>query len=64
MTGQEEKRFKGDDLRGPREGLSLWDSLMVASAPTLGCEILLTDPLQHGQELGDLRVVSPFKERP
>jgi len=47
-----------------RWGFSLWDSLIVAAAHTLGCEILLTEDLQHGQALGDLRVVSPFKEKP
>jgi len=47
-----------------RWGFSLWDSLIVAAAHTLGCEILLSEDLQHGQELGDLRVVSPFQEKP
>ena len=47
-----------------RWGFSLWDSLIVAAAQTLGCGVLLTEDLQHGQMLGELRVVSPFQEGP
>ena len=44
--------------------LSFWDSLVVAAAQAQGCGILLTEDLQHGQELDGLRVVSPFEEGP
>lgn len=47
-----------------RWGFSFWDSLIVASAQAQGCSILLTEDLSHGQELGKLRVVSPFLESP
>lgn len=47
-----------------RWGFSFWDSLIVAGAQALGCRTLLTEDLQHGQELGKLRVVSPFQEGP
>jgi predicted nucleic acid-binding protein len=41
-----------------------WDSLIVASAQTLGCRTLLTEDLQHGQQFDDLTVVNPFKVEP
>lgn len=43
-----------------RYGLSWWDSLIVAAAIAQNCTILLTDDLQHGLEIGRLRVVNPF----
>jgi predicted nucleic acid-binding protein len=47
-----------------RFGLSLWDSLIVAAAQASGCRILLTEDLQHGQDLEGLRVTNPFLESP
>jgi len=47
-----------------RWGYSYWDSLIVAAAQTQGCDLLLTEDLQHGQELGGLKIVSPFLETP
>lgn len=41
--------------------LSWWDSLIVAAAQSSGCSVLLTEDLQHGQILGRLRVVDPFR---
>lgn len=40
--------------------LSWWDALIVAAAQSSGCVALLTEDLQHGQALGDVRVVNPF----
>ncbi|MCY4060038.1 MAG: PIN domain-containing protein [Gammaproteobacteria bacterium] len=40
--------------------LSWWDALIVAAAQANGCVALLTEDLQHGQALGDVRVVNPF----
>ncbi len=45
-------------------GLSFWDSLIVAAAQVGGCEYLLTEDLQHGQDLHGLHVVNPFKAGP
>ena len=42
--------------------LSWWDALIVAAAQASGCELLLTEDLQHGQKFGDLRVIDPFAE--
>lgn len=47
-----------------RFGLSWWNSLIVAAARLAGCSLLLTEDLQHGQDLGGLRVASPFKLLP
>jgi predicted nucleic acid-binding protein len=44
--------------------LSFWDSLVVAAAQTAGCRYLLTEDLQHGQELDGLTVLSPFLATP
>ncbi|MYJ76221.1 MAG: PIN domain-containing protein [Gammaproteobacteria bacterium] len=39
-----------------------WDALIVAAAQSSGCVALLTEDLQHGQALGEVRVVNPFAE--
>jgi len=44
--------------------LSWWDALIVAAAQVADCRFLLTEDLQDGQDLGDVRVVSPFKNPP
>jgi len=43
-----------------RFGLSFWDALIVAAAQVAGCRYLLTEDLQHGQELDGVVVQSPF----
>ena len=40
--------------------LSLWDTLILRSALTAGCERVLTEDLQHGFLFGSLRVENPF----
>lgn len=47
-----------------RYGLSYWDALMVAAAQHLGCAWLLTEDLQHNQQLGSVRVLNPFLATP
>ena len=44
-----------------RFGLPHWDSLIVAAASVAGCELLLSEDLQQGADLDDLRVVDPFQ---
>ena len=44
--------------------LSFWDALVVAAAKRTGCEHLLSEDLQHGQDLGGIAVVSPFLREP
>lgn len=44
--------------------LSFWDALMMASAQAAGCTHYLSEDLQHGQDLGGVRVVDPFRAAP
>jgi predicted nucleic acid-binding protein len=48
----------------PGYGLSWWDALIAASAQAAECPILLSEDFQPGQELGGVRVVSPFGAGP
>jgi predicted nucleic acid-binding protein len=47
-----------------RFGLSWWDALIVSAARVARCRVLLTEDLQDGQELDELRVVNPFTHEP
>ncbi len=40
--------------------LSYWDSLVVAAALEAGCQTLLSEDMQHQQNLSGLTVVNPF----
>ncbi len=40
---------------------SFYDSLIVAGAMAGGCRTLLSEDLQHGQSLGSLTIVDPFR---
>jgi len=39
---------------------SFWDALIVEAALAAGADILLTEDLQHGQEIGGLKIHNPF----
>jgi predicted nucleic acid-binding protein len=39
---------------------SWWDSLIVAAAVKTDCSVLLTEDLQHGQQIHDLTILNPF----
>ncbi|MDR2565668.1 MAG: PIN domain-containing protein [Bifidobacteriaceae bacterium] len=43
-----------------RYGLSYWDAAIIESARTLGCRVVLSEDLGHGQEYGGITVVNPF----
>jgi predicted nucleic acid-binding protein len=43
-----------------RYGLSYWDALMVAAAQHMGCTLLLTEDLQHNQQIDSLTIINPF----
>lgn len=45
-------------------GFGYWDALMVAAAQLQGCNLLLTEDLQHDQRIGRLRIVNPFRAGP
>ena len=40
---------------------SFYDSLIVAGAQAAGCRTLLSEDLQHGQQLDSLTVIDPFR---
>jgi predicted nucleic acid-binding protein len=44
-----------------RYRLSWYDSLIIAAAMQAECEVLLTEDLQDGQKIGDLRIEDPFR---
>lgn len=44
-----------------RFGLSLWDAAIVEAARALGCGLILSEDLQHGQDLAGVTVVDPFR---
>ncbi|HXU29917.1 MAG TPA: PIN domain-containing protein [Thermoanaerobaculia bacterium] len=44
--------------------VSWWDSLIVSAAQIARCSYLLTEDLQHGQKLGGVEVVNPFRASP
>lgn len=44
-----------------RYELSWWDSLIVAAAERSGAKKLYSEDLQHDQQIGDVRIVNPFR---
>ncbi len=46
---------------GDRYGFSFYDALVVAAALDAGCTRLLSEGLQHGQRIGGMTVVDPFR---
>lgn len=52
--------FRAGVALGKRYRLSYWDGAILAAARTLGCDILYTEDLNHGQDYGGVVVVNPF----
>ncbi len=40
---------------------SFWDSLIIVAAQKVGAELLYSEDMQDGQQIGSLRIVNPFK---
>lgn len=40
---------------------SLWDALIIAAALESGAKELITEDLNHGQIIGGLKVINPFR---
>jgi predicted nucleic acid-binding protein len=40
--------------------VSFWDALILHSAKQAGCRVLLTEDMQHGQTIDNVKVVNPF----
>lgn len=45
-----------------RHGFSYWDSAIIAAAEALGCEELFSEDLSHGQRIGSVNIVNPFRQ--
>ena len=43
-----------------RYGINYWDALVVAAAQQQGCTLLLSEDLQHDQQIDGVRIVNPF----
>ncbi|MBI5259299.1 MAG: PIN domain-containing protein [Burkholderiales bacterium] len=43
-----------------RFGLDYWDALVVAAAQAQGCRWLLSEDLQHEQQIDSVRILNPF----
>lgn len=43
-----------------QHSVSFWDALIVQAAVDAGCDVLLTEDMQHGRRFGDLEIVNPF----
>lgn len=41
--------------------ISYWDAAIVEAARALGCPIVLSEDLNHGQDYGGVKVVDPFR---
>lgn len=39
---------------------SWWDSLILSAAQKLDCQILLSEDMQHLQQVGSLQIINPF----
>ena len=47
---------------GARYGLSIYDSMIAASALEAGCDTLWSEDMQHGMKLDEgLRIANPFR---
>ncbi|HYD07316.1 MAG TPA: PIN domain-containing protein [Reyranella sp.] len=44
-----------------RHRLSYWDAAIVAAAQALGCDQVLSEDLNHGQRIGELTIINPFR---
>ncbi len=42
-------------------GLSYWDSAIIAAARALGCRVLYSEDMSHGQEVEGVAIVNPFR---
>ena len=40
---------------------SFWDSLIIRMAQKTSCNILYSEDMQHGQKVGDVKIVNPFR---
>ena len=56
--------LEGAWLLQDRYRLPWWDALIVAAAQLSECQYLLSEDFQEGLDLGNLKVIHPFHQRP
>ena len=44
-----------------RFGLSYWDAAIIEAARALGCSVVLSEDLSHGDDYSGVRVENPFR---
>lgn len=44
-----------------RFGISSWDAAMLEAARQLGCDVVLSEDLGHGQDYDGVPVINPFR---
>lgn len=42
-------------------GFSYWDSAIVAAARALGCRVLYSEDMSHGQAVEGITIINPFR---
>lgn len=42
-------------------GFSYWDSAIIAAARALGCRVLYSEDMRHGQEVEGVTITNPFR---
>jgi predicted nucleic acid-binding protein len=47
-----------------RYGFSFWDALIIAAAQQQGCTYLISEDMQHGQQVDSVQILSPFLTGP
>jgi predicted nucleic acid-binding protein len=47
-----------------RYGFSYWDALVVAAAQQQGCTYVVSEDLQHGQQVDSVQILNPFQVGP
>lgn len=43
-----------------RQRFSWWDSLILSAAQIQDCTFILSEDMQHGQQIGNLTIINPF----
>jgi predicted nucleic acid-binding protein len=63
-------RFRTQEITSPvmlaalvtrkRFGISYWDAAILEAARTVGCDVVLSEDLSHGEDYAGIRVENPF----
>jgi predicted nucleic acid-binding protein len=44
-----------------RFGVSFWDAAIIEAAREMGCDTILSEDLNHGQDYGGVKALNPFR---